>query len=303
MNWKNCLNVSCEPGRPPVLFIVGPTASGKTARAIEAAEALGGEIVSADAMQIYRHMDIATAKPTHAERARAVHHLIDCVEPDQPYSVAEYKRDAQAAIAGIFARGRQPIVCGGTGLYVNALSLPFDFESPNTDPAVRARLETAAKTPEGRAALYERLRAADPEAAAKIHPNNVKRVVRALEIYAVSGRTKTAQDRAGRARALPYTPVLVAPVLPREVLYDRIDRRVERMLEDGIVEEARRLEGRYGRDLPAMQAIGYKEFYSYFDGETTLEEAVRILKRDTRHFAKRQLTWFRRDARIVPLPG
>lgn len=277
-------------------FIVGPTAGGKTADAVALAKERNGEVVSADSMQIYKHMRIGTARPTVEEMAGVPHHLINFVEPDENYSAAAYRDDAQAAIADILSRGKLPIVCGGTGLYVSALSKPYDFSTDNRNDTVRKELEALGRTdPE---ALYQRLYLADPISAAAIHPNNVKRVVRALEIYITTGKTKSEQDAAGQTQTLPYTPMLFMADRPREALYERINLRIDQMLEAGLEAEARALEARYGRKTLAMQAIGYKEFFPYFDAEIQLDEAVRILKRDTRHFAKRQLTWFRRDTRI-----
>lgn len=298
MNSKNYLNAysKTENGKPVVPFIVGPTAGGKTADAVALAKERNGEVVSADSMQIYKHMRIGTARPTVEEMAGVPHHLINFVEPDENYSAAAYRDDAQAAIADILSRGKLPIVCGGTGLYVSALSKPYDFSTDNRNDTVRKELEALGRTdPE---ALYQRLYLADPISAAAIHPNNVKRVVRALEIYITTGKTKSEQDAAGQTQTLPYTPMLFMADRPREALYERINLRIDLMLEAGLEAEARALEARYGRQTMAMQAIGYKEFFPYFDAEIQLDEAVRILKRDTRHFAKRQLTWFRRDTRI-----
>lgn len=285
--------------KPVIPVITGPTASGKTGAAVRFALEHNGEIISADSMQIYREMNIGTAKPSEEEQQGIPHHLIDMVNPDQPYSVSQFRSDAIDKIDEILKRGKMPVVCGGTGLYISALTLPFDLETENTDPEIRAGLEQMARTdPEQ---LYTRLQEADPESAAAIHPHNLKRLVRALEVYEVSGKPKSQLDREGRKKELPYDFKLFAPQIERPLLYERIELRVDLMLEQGLLDEARQLLSKYSRDLMSMQAIGYKELYPYLDGQESLEEAVRILKRDTRRFAKRQLTWFRRDSRIRPL--
>ena len=300
MNLENFSNGSSESPdyKPAVAVITGPTASGKSSAALRFAREHNGEIVSADSMQIYKEMEIGTAKPSEEEQRLVPHHLIDIVSPDEPYSVSRFRSDAVLAIDDILGRARLPVVCGGTGLYINALTLPFDLETENTDPKIRAALEELSRTDPVR--LYERLREADPESAKAIHPNNLKRIVRALEVYDVTGRPKSELDREGRSREPAYDFRLYAPQMDRTLLYERIDRRVDQMLEEGLLDEAERLLGKYPRDLISMQAIGYKELYPYLDGEQSLEESVRILKRDTRRFAKRQLTWFRRDDRIRP---
>ncbi|MDO4288108.1 MAG: tRNA (adenosine(37)-N6)-dimethylallyltransferase MiaA [Eubacterium sp.] len=280
--------------------VVGPTASGKTGAAVALAKLRGGEVISADSMQIYRHMDIGTAKPTAQEMAGIPHHLIDCVDPDEAYSVARFKEEALAKIEDILDRGRQPIVAGGTGLYVNGLTLPWGFREKDTDETVRKKLEAEAAQL-GAEALHKRLAAADPKSAAEIHPNNVKRVIRALEIYQVTGKAKSQLDAEARVtESLPYNYVLMGIAMPRERLYDRVNRRVDLMVEQGLEAELRDLMSLgYSPELPALKAIGYKELFPYLRGEMTLEAALEILKRDTRHFAKRQLTWFRKDQRIT----
>ncbi len=269
--------------------------------AIELAEEIGGEIVSADSMQIYKEMDIGTAKPTVEERGRVPHHLIDFISPDTSYSVAQFKEDADKKIKEIRQRGKIPIVCGGTGLYINALSLPYGFNPESTDLKVREDLEERAKSVEGRDELYNLLKTVDPKSALKIHPNNIKRVIRALEIYLSTGKTKSELDEENKKIDLGYTPVLFMPDWPREVLYDRINRRVDKMMEEGLLDEVRALYNKYDPNLTSLQALGYKEFYDYLNGKEDLDTAVSNLKRDTRHFAKRQLTWFRRDERIKKL--
>ena len=276
-----------------MLAIVGPTASGKTAVSIEIAKRLGGEIVSCDSMQIYRRMDIGTAKPTKEEMCGIPHHLIDAVEPDAPFSCAEYVSLAGEAVKDIAARQKYPILCGGTGLYLDRF-LCGEMEETHANEDLRASLFAFAER-EGVAALHERLRAVDPESADAIHPNNVKRVVRALEIFEQTGIPKSEFDRRSQAVESPYNAVVIGLHYPRrEVLYERINRRVDMMLADGLLEETRRLldEGVFARNQTAAQAIGYKELLGYFDGNETLAEAAENLKTATRRYAKRQLTWF-----------
>ncbi|MGN0194745.1 MAG: tRNA (adenosine(37)-N6)-dimethylallyltransferase MiaA [Pseudoramibacter sp.] len=284
--------------KPLVPVLVGPTASGKTSLSIRMAKVLDGEIVSADSMQIYQKMDIGTAKPTEAEMQGIPHHLIDCIAPDQSFSVADYKERALAAIQDILSRHKLPFVVGGTGLYINALTQKWGFPEIKTSPEVRSRLEAAYEvhTPEE---MHDKLKAIDPEAAEKIHPHNKKRVLRALEVYETTGRTKTYWERQVRRIELPYTYLLMGIRMPRPLIYERIDKRVDLMLQSGLVEEvAGLLKQGYDPSLVSMQALGYKEIVPYLKGTSTLAEQVRILKRDTRHFAKRQLTWFRKNPEI-----
>jgi tRNA dimethylallyltransferase len=284
--------------KPKIAVIVGATASGKTSAGIALAGRLNGEIISADSMQIYREMAIGTAKPTPAERAAVPHHLVDFVPPDTAYSVAAFKDDAQAVIKAILSRERVPIVVGGTGLYINALTLPWDFAEPASDPAVREALEARYDT-EGAEALYRELETLDPAAAEKIHPHNKKRIVRAMEVYQVTGKTKSAWEARARQIELPYDFVMMGIGMARSELYARIDHRVDQMMAGGLLDEVSALlDAGYGPELLSMQAIGYKELIPAVRGERPLTECVHILKRDTRHFAKRQLTWFRRDRRI-----
>lgn len=279
--------------RIKVLAIVGPTASGKTALSIELARRLDGEIVSCDSMQVYRGMNVGTAKPTAEERCGIVHHLIDVADATEPFSVAEYITLAQAAIAEIHARGKWPIICGGTGLYLDAL-LRGGLEETESDPALRQALFAYAEA-NGAHALHERLRAVDPESADAIHENNVKRVVRALEIYESTGITKTESDKRSREREAPYDATVVELFYPdREVLYGRIARRVDLMLENGLLEETAALDaaGVFERNATAAQAIGYKEMLPVIRGEGALLAAREALITATRRYAKRQLTWF-----------
>ena len=276
-----------------ILAVVGPTASGKTAVAVELAKRLGGEVISCDSMQIYRRMDIGTAKPTREEMSGIAHHLIDAVEPDVPFSCAEYVMRAAQAAKEITARGKLPILCGGTGLYLDRF-LCGEMEETQADEALRASLFAYAES-EGIEALHARLLAVDPESAQAIHPNNVKRVVRALEIYEQTGIPKSEFDRRSQVVESPYDATVIGLFYPRrEVLYERINRRVDIMLADGLLEETEKLmqEGVFEVNQTAAQAIGYKELLGYFDGNETLTEAAENLKTATRRYAKRQLTWF-----------
>ena len=278
--------------------IAGPTASGKTALAIALAKAHGGEIISADSMQIYRELHIATARPLPEEWEGVPHHLLGFQPLAKPFSVAEYTRLAHAAIAETAARGRQPILCGGTGLYIRAVTENLQFaDEPQGDRAVRARLRERAER-EGGATLLAELTAVDPETAARLHENDVGRIVRALELYTVTGRTLTEQNRLSRAVPSPYrVRMLVLDARDRSWLYDRIDRRVDAMLAAGLLNEARQA---LTVSAPtARQAIGCKELASYFAGEVTLAEAVDNLKRQTRRYAKRQLSWFHGEPSAV----
>ena len=281
----------------PLIAVVGPTASGKTALGIALAKRLNGEVVSADSMQVYEGMDIATAKPTSAEMDGVPHHLIGYVSCTQRYSAARFVADARAVIAQIAARGRQPILVGGAGLYVNSLVDNIKFAEESGDPAVRQALQNRLER-EGAQALLEELKRIDPACAVKLHPNNAKRVVRALEIYYNTGMTMSEQVRRSRQEAPEYQPFLLGIRFEnRQALYDRINQRVDIMLKNGLVEEAQK-SFISGLCQTAVQAIGHKELFPYFRGEATLEACVETLKRETRRYAKRQMTWFSRDSRI-----
>ena len=276
-----------------ILAVVGPTASGKTAISVELAKRLGGEVVSCDSMQVYRRMNIGTAKPTEDETCGIPHHLIDVVEPDAPFSCAEYVTMASDAVKDIAARGQLPILCGGTGPYLDRF-LCGEMEETHADEALRASLFAFAEK-EGAEALHARLREVDPQSADAIHPNNVKRVVRALEIYEQTGIPKSEFDRRSQVGESPYEAIVIGLHYPRrEVLYERINRRVDMMLSDGLLEETKQLlkEGVFDVNLTAAQAIGYKELLGYLEGDETLAEATENLKTATRRYAKRQLTWF-----------
>jgi tRNA dimethylallyltransferase len=284
----------------PLLVIIGPTGAGKTETAVLAAKALGGEIVTADSMQVYRGMDIGTAKPAPEEQQGVPHHLIDVVDPDEEFSVAEYVALADRVIAGIAARGHVPIVSGGTGFYINALVDRWEFPPQPADFALRERLQEIAER-EGADALHERLCAVDPAAAGRLHPNDVKRVVRALEVYELTGRPVSSYRYKPGEGARPglYRALMYGLTLPREVLYERLEQRVHAQLEAGLLEEVRRLyEGGYGPDLPAMQGITYRQLIGYLRGEYDLDTAIALMVRDNRRYAKRQYTWFKADPRI-----
>lgn len=279
----------------PLLVVVGPTASGKSAYAIKKAIELGGEIISGDSMQIYREMDIGTAKPTKDEMCGIPHHLIDIADIDESFSAARFVSLAENAINDIASRGKLPIIAGGTGLYIDTLISGTELTATKDDPELRERLFEEAQQI-GNEALHAKLASIDPESANNIHPNNLKRVVRALEIYYLTGETKTEADRKSRQRESAYQPhtVLITP-RNRETIYERIDKRVDVMFESGLVDEVTSLYKKGLRETPtASQAIGYKEFYPYFDGVCDLAAVKEAICLNTRHYAKRQLTWFNR---------
>ena len=287
------------PPKPNTLIaVVGPTASGKTALAIALAKELGGEIVSADSMQIYQGMDIATAKPTPEEMAEVPHHLIGFWPPEKPFSVAQYAVLAREKIDDILRRGRVPVLCGGTGLYIKAIVDHIQYEEETgEDAALRERLRRQAQD-EGNLAVWRQLQAMDPKTAERIHPNNLGRVIRAIEVMQVSGRSIREQEERSRQAPCPYHVIQIGlRYRNRENLYERIGRRVDAMAEAGLPEEARAVR-QQGLTATAAQAIGYKELYDWMDGTLPLEEALENLKRSTRRYAKRQLTWFGADARI-----
>lgn len=284
--------------KPKILVLVGPTASGKTALGVALAKKLNGEIISADSMQIYKYMTIGTAKVTTEEMQGVPHHLLDFVSPDEEFSVAKFKEAALKSIETILGRRKLPIIVGGTGLYINSLTLPWDFQKNDGNEEIRQKLKAEAEVL-GKHALYERLKNVDPITAETVHPNNLNRVIRALEIYEINGKPKSYFDEKTKTQEVPYDYVMIGLKWPREILYDRINRRIDLMIETGLIEEAQMLLDRgYKWNLTALKAIGYKELRPYLQGETSLEEAVTILKRDSRHYAKRQMTWFRKDERI-----
>ena len=283
----------------PLLILTGPTAAGKTELSIALAKRLNGAVISADSMQVYKYMNIGSAKICPEEMQGVRHYLVDLLDPKEEFNVARFQQMAREAMEEIYQNGQLPIVVGGTGFYIQALLKEVDFQESSGELPLRKELEETART-EGGAVLYEQLKQVDPESARAIHPNNVKRVIRALEYYRETGRPISRHKVEQREKKPPYTYAYFVLSDDRARLYERIDRRVDRMIEQGLVEEVRWLkEHGYGRDLVSMQGLGYKELFPYLDGACTLEEAVEIIKRDTRHFAKRQLTWFRREPDVI----
>ena len=280
-----------------VLIILGPTAVGKSKLAIELANKLDGEIISADSMQVYFGMDIGTAKPSKEELEDVPHHLINIIPPDKNWSVSDFISNARSIIEDIIKKGKLPIVVGGTGLYLNALIEGYAFPIVEANKEIRGRLEGEAKV-YGSPHLYEKLKNVDPDAAAKIHYNDLKRIIRALEVYELTGKP-ISQAQSKDVEILPYEPVIVGLNMDRKILYERIEERVDKMLKAGLVEEVKGLikEG-YDKKLSSMQAIGYKEVAEHLHGKYTYDELVNILKQNTRNFAKRQMTWFRRFKNI-----
>lgn len=287
--------------KPKIIAVVGPTASGKTALSVALAKALGGEVLSCDSMQIYRDMDIGTAKPTEEEREGVLHHLIDIAAADEPFSCAEYAALAKQTVAEVIARGKLPIFCGGTGLYLDGvLRGGNSYEKTETDPEYRAALERLAAE-QGAEAVHAMLAEVDPAAAEATHPNNVKRVIRALEIYHTTGVTKTELDRRSVETESDYDALVIGIRFPdTEALYRRINLRVDLMLQQGLVEECRRLmeAGVFERSATAAQAIGYKELFPYLRGDLPLADCAETLKMATRRYAKRQMTWFRMHGNV-----
>ena len=286
-----------------VIVICGPTASGKTALSIELAKRINGEVVSADSMQIYDEMSIGTAKPDEEEMQGIKHYLIGNVSPTTRYSVSDYKSDAMNAIEEIINKNKMPIVVGGTGLYVNSLIYGIDYPEVKTDLEYREELEKIAKK-EGLKHLYEKAMQIDPEAAKNISENDKKRIIRILEIYKETGKTKTQLEIESRKNGVPYDYRVFAINMPREILYDRINRRVDIMIERGLIDEVKQLYEKYGEELrTAVQWIGYKEVIDYLNGVYSKEEMVEKIKMETRRYAKRQLTWFRKIQDIIWIDG
>ncbi|MGG1311049.1 tRNA (adenosine(37)-N6)-dimethylallyltransferase MiaA [Cohnella laeviribosi] len=282
--------------RPPLLALVGPTAVGKTDLSLRIARAFNCEIISGDSMQVYRGMDIGTAKLAPELRRGIPHHLLDILDPAEPFSVADFKARCEEAIRDIYARGKLPFIVGGTGLYVESVCYGYAFSEEGGNLALREKLKRWAEE-HGAEALHERLSGVDPETAARLHPNDVRRVVRALEVYETTGVpfSQLQSQRRGDEKTSPYKLCLIGLTMDRAELYRRINLRVDQMLEQGLVDEVSRLlEAGVRHDAVAMQGLGYKEIAAYLAGETDLDTAVELLKRDTRRFAKRQLSWFRR---------
>ncbi len=284
--------------KPIVIVICGPTASGKTALSIELAKKINGEVVSADSMQIYKDMDIGSAKPTKEEMGDIKHYMIDFVSPDERYSVADYKKQAIGAIEEILKKGKTPIVVGGTGLYVDSLIYGIEYQNIKLDEEYRNELEKIAEV-EGLEKLYNKAKEIDEEAIKNISKNDKKRIIRILEIYKATGKTKTEQEIESRKNEVPYDYRVFALNMDREVLYERINKRVDIMVEQGLIREVENICKKYKKYPTAMQALGYKEIKEYLEGTLTKEEAIEKIKIETRRYAKRQLTWFRKNKQTI----
>lgn len=283
-----------------LVILTGPTAVGKTKLSISLAKTIGGEIISADSMQVYRHMDIGTAKITRQEMDGVPHHLIDVLEPEEEFDIVRFQTMAKQAIKEIYERGHIPIIVGGTGFYIQSVLYDIDFLAHEGESGLRKELEKQAETPEGAAALYERLLEIDPESAKKIHAHNLKRVIRAIEFYEENHAPISAHNEDQRKRQSPYAFCYFVLNDDRGKLYARIDDRVEQMMTQGLLSEVRSLKERgCTRDMISMQGLGYKELLDHLDGAFSLDEAVYRIKRDTRHFAKRQVTWFKRERDVI----
>ena len=285
--------------KQPLIILTGPTASGKTALSVELAKRIGGEIISADSMQVYRYMDVGSAKVTVEEMDGVPHHLIDVLDPQDSFNVVTFQELAKEAMKKIYANGHIPIVAGGTGFYIQALLYDIDFTDNDGDMEYRHQLEELAKE-QGAEVLHSMLKEVDPPSAEAIHANNLKRVIRALEFYKKTGQRISDHNEEERQKESPYNFAYYVLNMDRATLYDRIDLRVDKMIEAGLEEEVKQLKAMgCTRDMVSMQGLGYKEILDYLNGELSLEEAVYILKRDTRHFAKRQLTWFKREKDVT----
>ena len=294
-SYQNLVSNGDHP-KPKALVLVGPTGVGKTDLSLAIAEKISVEIVSADSRQVYRYMDIGTSKPSRRQRRRVVHHLIDVVDPDQKYNAGMYGRQAREAVRGILERNRIPLIVGGSGLYIGALLDGFFEEQIGGDEVRQVLKERIAK--EGSPSLFEELKQVDPAAAERLHPNDAQRIVRALEVFLVTGRCLSEWQRA-LSQPCEFEPLMLGLSLPRAQLYQRIENRVERMIEAGLIREVQELIARgYTSDLNALQTVGYQEAFSFLEGKQTLAETIEMIKRNTRRYAKRQMTWFRRDSRI-----
>ena len=283
----------------PMIILTGPTAVGKSALSVELAKKINGAIISADSMQVYRHMDIGSAKIMPEEMQGITHYMIDELEPDEEFHVVRFTTMAKEYLKEIYAAGKIPIIAGGTGFYIQALLYDIDFTEQQCDEAYRRQLEEQAKE-HGAGYLHEMLRKVDPASAEAIHANNVKRVIRALEFYHLSGQKISEHNETERQKQSPYNFAYFVLNDERAKLYERIDKRVDAMIEAGLVNEVQKLKDMgCSREMVSMQGLGYKEILAYLDGEYTLEEAVYIIKRETRHFAKRQLTWFKRERDVI----
>lgn len=285
--------------KKPLVVLTGPTAVGKTKLSISLAKALNGEIISADSMQVYKYMDIGAAKITEKEMDGVPHHLIDVLSPFEEFHIVRFQELAKKAMEDIYNRGKTPVFVGGTGFYIQAITKDIDFTEGEEDKQYREELSRLAAE-KGNEFLHEMLREVDKKSAEEIHANNVKRVIRALEFYKENGFPISQHNEEQKQNETPYNLAYFVLNAPRDLLYERIDRRVDEMMENGLVKEVQKLKDMgCRREMTSMQGLGYKEILSFLDGEIPLDEAVRILKRDTRHFAKRQLTWFRRESNVV----
>lgn len=284
--------------KPKVIVICGPTASGKTALSIELAKKINGEIVSADSMQIYKKMNIGTAKTTKEEMQGIKHYMQDFVEPNLRYSVADYKKDAEMAIEEILKKGKTPIVVGGTGLYVDSLVYGIEYQDIKLDEKYREELEERVQK-EGLEKLYEEATQIDSEAMKKISHNDKKRIMRVLEIYKATGKNKTEQEIESRKSGVKYDYKVYAINMDREVLYDRINKRVDFMIDEGLIEEVKKILNEYKEFPTAMQGLGYKEVVEYLDGKISKEDMIEKIKQETRRYAKRQITWFKKNKQTI----
>lgn len=284
--------------KKPLIVLTGPTAVGKTKLSISLAKAVGGEIISADSMQVYRYMDIGSAKISPEEMEGIPHYLVDELLPEEEFHIVKFQEMAKKAMEQIYQKGKIPILVGGTGFYIQAVTRDIDFTQAVQEDNYRKELEQLA-TEKGPSCLHQMLEEVDPKSAEEIHENNVKRVIRALEFYHQNGSPISAHNEEQKLRQSPYNLAYFVLNAPRELLYKRIDARVEEMVQEGLLEEVKKLKDMgYHRGMVSMQGLGYKEMLAFLEGEYSFEEAVRILKRDTRHFAKRQLTWFRREPEV-----
>ena len=285
--------------KQPLIILTGPTAVGKTALSISLAKAVNGEIISADSMQVYRGMDIGSAKIKKEEMDGVPHFLIDELEPDEEFHVVKFQELAKKYMKEIWERGHIPILTGGTGFYIQAVLYDIDFTENESDPSYREKLEKIARE-EGADVLHRQLREVDPVSADEIHENNIKRVIRALEFYKETGMPISKHNEMERKKESPYQFAYFVLNDKRVHLYEKIDKRVDQMMDEGLLEEVKKLKERgFSRDMVSMQGLGYKEMMDYLDGKCSLEEAIYILKRDTRHFAKRQITWFKRERDVI----
>lgn len=288
--------------KKPLIILTGPTAVGKTELSISLAKAVNGEIISADSMQVYRYMDIGSAKITQEEMQGVPHYLINILDPKEAFHVVSFQQYAKQYIKEIYQKGKIPILVGGTGFYIQSILYDIDFTEARENESIRLELEEIAAA-KGASYLHDQLKQVDEKAAFKIHENNVKRVIRALEFYKQTGQKISEHNKAQKQKESPYQFQYFVLTNHREILYERINKRIDQMISNGLVDEVKKLkEMGCTKDMVSMQGLGYKEILSYLNGETTLEEAIYILKRDTRHFAKRQLTWFKREKEVTWVP-